>query len=57
MQKENGSSETTEVTTLQGDWRIVFDTLREAKKRLEKDGERHSWMDGALAIAKDRANV
>jgi hypothetical protein len=48
---------TIEVTTNQSDWWIVFDTLREAKKRLEKEGVRHSWMDGAIAIAKDHANV
>ena len=43
--------------TVRNEWWIVFDTLREAQKRMEKDGIRSSWMDGAIGIAKERAGV
>ena len=39
------------------EWWIVFDTLREAQKRLEAGGVLASWMDGAVAIAKERVGV
>jgi len=51
-------SDTTERTTEQNEWLIVFNTLREAQERLESIATaRHSWMDGAVAIAKERAGV
>lgn len=48
---------TADAIATQEDWWIVFDVLREAKNQLDKEGLRASWMDGALAIAKEHANV
>lgn len=36
------------------EWRGVAHTLREAKRRLEADGTRHTWIDPDIAIADER---
>lgn len=38
-----------------GDWAILAKTLAECQSRLQQDGTRQSWIDPALAIARERA--
>lgn len=40
-----------------GNWAAVLGTLLEAKKHLQKDGVRHSWLDGSIGIAKQGAQL
>ena len=37
------------------EWRHIHSVLREAQQRIQADGVRHSWMDGAIGIAEARA--
>lgn len=36
---------------LKAEWKHVLMVLKEAQKRLEATGERHTWMTGAIDIA------
>jgi hypothetical protein len=37
------------------EWRHIHSVLRQAQQRIQAEGVRHSWMDGAIGIAEARA--
>ncbi len=42
---------------LGADWSAVYGSLIQARDYLQKDGARHTWLDGAIAVADSRAKV
>lgn len=38
-----------------GDWRSALMALEQAQRTLEVDGARHSWLDGAIGVARSRS--
>ena len=38
-------------------WAAVLGTLLEARKYLQKDGCRHTWLDGSIGIAEQGARL
>ena len=43
--------------SLCADWRAIHGVLVLAQDRVQKDGTRHTWLDGAIALAKSRSEV
>lgn len=42
---------------LAADWGSVYGSLIQARDHLQKGGVRHTWLDGAIAVAESRAKV
>ena len=42
---------------LAADWGAVHGSLLKAREYLQKDGVRHTWLDGAIGVAESRAKV